>query len=386
MIDQLLDEIEKIALDVTDSVADALVGPATTLTKASSERSLVLPQDHYGHNDVQTEWWYYTGHLQSGEQQFGFELVFFKRHTALDRIGQLIPMRLISEINYYAHFAVTDISEKRFRYAHRRSINGGRDAGALTDSYKVWLDDWCAREVNGHHLITATMNKTKLDLVLKPTKPPIKQGLDGLSYKDVGEASYYLSYTRMLAEGELIVGGKPYQVTGSAWMDHEFGTWQMKEKVLGWDWFALQLDNNQELMAYVIRGADNNPTNFSEAAFIDSQGHKQRLFKNDFTITNLAEWQSPQTNTVYPSGWRIDIPALEAHLTIEPVLKCQELDTRGSTMVIYWEGAATVQGRLMGQPITGRAYVELVGHDRSHENLSFLDYVINEIKYREMGF
>lgn len=386
MLDKILEDLEKAATQVVDSVVEVIFGPAEALSKAHPDRSVELPRDTFAHDDVQTEWWYYTGHLQSGDAQFGFELVFFKRQTALDRLGKIIPMRVLTPISYYAHFAITDINAKQFRYAHRRSLDGSRPAGASTDCHNVWLDNWRVREVNGHHILTATMNKTQLELVLKPTKPIIKQGEDGLSYKDAGEASYYLSYTRFEANGELFIGEKHYSVTGSAWMDHEFGTWTMKEKVQGWDWFALQLDNNQEIMAFIIRGMDGKPTRYSEATLIDAEGLTRRFGLDEFSIIPTGEWTSPITNTTYPSGWQLRIPALEAELNIDPVLRCQELDTRGSTMVVYWEGANTVNGTFLGKPTTGRAYVELVGYDRSHEDLTLYDYFLNEIKFRALGF
>lgn len=386
MLDKILEDLEKAATQVVDSVVEVIFGPAEVLSKANPDRSIELPRDTFAHDDVQTEWWYYTGHLQSEDAQFGFELVFFKRQTALDRLGKIIPMRVLTPISYYAHFAITDVGAKQFRYAHRRSLDGSRPAGASIDCHNVWLDNWRVREVNGHHILTATMNKTQLELVLKPTKPITKQGQDGLSYKDVGEASYYLSHTRFEANGELFIGEKHYPVTGSAWMDHEFGTWTMKEKVQGWDWFALQLDNNQEIMAFIIRGMDGKPTRYSEATLIDAEGVTRRFGLDEFSIIPTGEWTSPITNTTYPSGWQLRIPALEAELNIDPVLRCQELDTRGSTMVVYWEGANMVNGTFLGKPITGRAYVELVGYDRSHEDLTLYDYFLNEIKFRALGF
>jgi predicted secreted hydrolase len=386
VLDEILKDLEKAATEVVDSVVEVFFGPPETLSKPSPERMVELPRDTFAHSDVQTEWWYYTGHLQSEESQFGFELVFFKRQTALDRIGKIIPMRVITPVSYYSHFAITDIGAKQFRYAHRRSLDGSRPAGASTDCHNVWLDNWRVRELNNHHILTATMNKTQLELVLKPSKPIVKQGQDGLSYKDAGEASYYLSYTRMQASGELFIGEKHYQVTGTAWMDHEFGTWTMKEKIQGWDWFALQLDNDQEIMAFFIRGADGKPTPYSEATFIDSDGSTRRFSFDEFSIIPTGEWTSPITNTSYPSGWQLHIPSLGVELSIEPALRCQELDTRGSTMVVYWEGAATVSGRMQEKSTTGRAYVELVGYDRSHEDLTLYDYFLSEVQYRSLGF
>ena len=45
-----------------------------------------------------------------------------------------------------------------------------------------------------------------------------------------------------------------------------------------------------------------------------------------------------------------------------PAILDQELDTRATTGVIYWEGAVELAGTRDGSPITGRGYVELTGY------------------------
>ncbi len=381
---QLINNLEQLTTDLVDSLVDLIAGPATQLERAHPERELVLPRDTYAHEDMQTEWWYYTGHLYADDRPFGFELVFFKRRTDLDRFGRIIPMRVLGSVNYYAHFAITDIAERKFRYAHKRSINGSMDAGAAIDRHKVWLDNWSARELHSQHILSARMNNTSLNLALQPVKPIIKHGLNGLSYKDEGEASYYLSYTRMLADGELVVDGNSYNVKGTGWMDHEFGSWKMKSKIEGWDWFALQLDNNQEVMAFHIRDVTGKPTSFSEAVLIDEDGNTRRFHYGEFTLEPTGQWRSPRTGALYPSGWRLRLP-IGAEFEITPLLKCQELDTRGSTMIIYWEGACSVKGTIAGQRVTGRSYVELVGYERSHETLTLLDFLVSEVRFRSLG-
>lgn len=134
---------EQIAVTIVDEIANLLVGPAESLERACPERGIVLPRSTYAHENVQTEWWYYSGHLFAEDRPFGFELVFFKRRTDQDRFGRILPMRLLGQVNYYAHFAVTDVADGKFRYSHRRSI-GAHNAGASVDRHKVWLGDWSA--------------------------------------------------------------------------------------------------------------------------------------------------------------------------------------------------------------------------------------------------
>ena len=43
-------------------------------------------------------------------------------------------------------------------------------------------------------------------------------------------------------------------------------------------------------------------------------------------------------------------------------MRDQELDTRATTGVVYWEGSETVTGTQAGRAAAGRGYVELTGY------------------------
>uniref|UniRef100_UPI00404963ED lipocalin family protein n=1 Tax=Candidatus Limnocylindrus sp. TaxID=2802978 RepID=UPI00404963ED len=64
----------------------------------------------------------------------------------------------------------------------------------------------------------------------------------------------------------------------------------------------------------------------------------------------------------WPSGWELKIPTRGLQVTITPDVKDQELDTRATTGVIYWEGSNVVRGSLNGRSVRGDAYVELTGY------------------------
>jgi len=369
---------EKTAHDFLEGVADTFVGKADSLRDGTELDAVELPRDLAAHKNAQTEWWYYTGHgtTDSGKR-FGFELVFFKRRTDLDKFS-LVPLRLLGNPIYFAHFALTDIEDKKFRYAHRKSANGWFDypASASEKHFHLRLGDWSLRESHGTHILRAT---TSQDVVfeanLKPKKPVVLNGRskDGVSFKDEGEASRYFSYTRMEMEGDLIINGEAEHFTGAAWMDREFGTWTPTERQKGWDWFSIQLDNDCELMCYQLRDSAGGISDFSSGTFVDEHGEFTPLDHDDFSIEPTGFWKSPRTNATYPSGWKLKVPKLNLDLTVTPVMPDQELDTRGTTMIVYWEGACEVAGKAGEWDVMGQAYVELVGYDRSHDqpNLAF---------------
>ena len=200
------EQMKEYASGLFDRVADTVAGPARPLRDGKREFAPVkLPRDLYAHDAVQTEWWYYTGHMRIGARRFGFELVFFKRCTDADRFG-VVPLRLLGNPLYFAHFALTDEQKQIFRYEHRKSTGQAPDLPAFASSghYEVRLGDWYVYERNGGHFLHATLgNDLVFEVTLQPTKPAVLNGpnRDGVSFKDAGEASRYFSYTRMAGEG-----------------------------------------------------------------------------------------------------------------------------------------------------------------------------------------
>jgi len=56
--------------------------------------------------------------------------------------------------------------------------------------------------------------------------------------------------------------------------------------------------------------------------------------------------EKPPERRKLPRRWRLKVPAAGIDLTVEPYVADQELNTEGSTGVVYWEGAIGGQGHL----------------------------------------
>jgi predicted secreted hydrolase len=141
-------------------------------------------------------------------------------------------------------------------------------------------------------------------------------------------------------------------------MDHEWSTSALAADQVGWDWFALQLDDGHDLMLFQIRQAAGGVADVSSGSRIDPGGRVQPLVRGDVDIEVLDQWTSPRTGAAYPSRWRVRLPRSGLDLTVEPLVSDQELD--GSFK--YWEGAVTLSGTADGRPVGGRGYVELTGY------------------------
>ncbi len=349
-----------------------LLGLLLTLLVASSfsyrlavpNRTISFPKDHFSHPDFRTEWWYYTGHLETaGGRSYGYQVTFF-RYGLRDRQnaqGEIPPM--FTDL-YMAHFALSDKRSKKFVFRER--VNRGRNgkAGASTARFLVWNEDWKVELKGKSHVITVKDRDRALRLRLTPLKPPVLHGQNGLSQKGEGKgrASYYYSLTRLQTDGEIEINGTTEKVRGLSWMDHEFGSDQLGEGQVGWDWFSLQLENQTELMLYIIRRKDGSADAFSSGTLVYKDGTTRHLPLGDFGMQVLHKWKSPQSGGTYPMGWQVSIPAENINLEVLPVFPMQELDTRKSTRVTYWEGAVQVQGVVGEKSVGGVGYVEMTGY------------------------
>lgn len=321
--------------------------------RAIEPREFRFPGDHGPHPEFRTEWWYYTGNLSTREgRRFGFQLTFFRSAFAPS-----MPERSSAWATrqaYLAHFTVTDVEGGRFRSFERWSRAALGLAGARGEPFRVWLEDWSA--VGDRRMrLRAAEDGVALDLVLEPGKPPVLQGERGLSRKseETGNASYYYSLTRMPASGTVSLGSERFEVSGLAWMDREWSTSSLSRDQVGWDWFALQLDDGQDLMLYQLRRKDGTADPMSSGKL-----ESKRLNLDDFELEVLDRWESPRSGAVYPAGWRLRIPSAELDLRIAPLLADQELDVSFR----YWEGAVKIEGTSRGRPVRGRGYVEMTGY------------------------
>jgi predicted secreted hydrolase len=335
---------------------------ARTFRQALPGYTYAFPKDHASHEEYKTEWWYYTGHLNSEDgRKFGYELTFFR--TGLENSAVEKTPWDVKNI-YLAHFAVSDESNKKFLFYEKLNRAGLNTATARPDNYQVVNETWSVEQLGNDFVLRADAPNCSLHLLLSSLKPPVIHGTNGISQKASckGCASHYYSMTRLKSSGYLYLNNAANKVTGNSWMDHEFGSNQLTSEQVGWDWYSLQLDNNSELMLYVMRRSDGTLDNNSSGTIVNADGTSKHLNLADFKIGAARTWISSATGAHYPMDWSIKIPSAKLDLTVKSAFENQELNTKQSTGVAYWEGAASVSGTQDNRPVTGQAYVEMTGY------------------------
>lgn len=325
-----------------------------------------FPRDHAAHPEYKLEWWYYTGNVAAADgRRFGYQVTFFR--VGVDPAPRNPSAWAIRDL-YMTHVAVSDLSGGRYRFDERLLRGGPGIAGARSDRYEVWNDDWNAtRDGAGRHLLRVPGTKVGVDLVLDEGKPPVVHGQDGISQKGAspGNASHYYSLTRMPTRGTLVIDGERVEVTGESWMDREFGTSFLEPGQQGWDWFAIQLADGRELMIYQLRRTDGSRDPHSSGTWIAASGQATPLAAADVALEPAGVFTSTSSGATYPTAWRVRVPRHGIDLRVTTPLEDQELYLPASTGIAYWEGAIEVAGTVDGRAVGGRGYLEMTGYKGS---------------------
>jgi predicted secreted hydrolase len=331
-----------------------------------------LPRDHAAHPETKIEWWYYTGNVATADgRRFGYHLTFFRVGVDMSPSN---PSRWAVRDLHMAHFAVSDLERGEHVYADRLNRAATGWAGARADTFRVWNEDWdVTRDERGRHLLRARDARFAIELVLDEGKPVVLHGDRGYSRKGPtpGNASHYYSLTRMPTHGSLTLDGRRFDVTGTSWMDHEWGTSFLEPGQEGWDWFSIQFDDGSEMMLFQIRaskaevgsaGDGSTALGARSGTLVDAAGRVTALGPDDFALSPGRKWTSPRSGATYPVEWRLDVPGQSLQVVARAVFSSQELRTEQSTAVTYWEGVIDVKATRAGRPVTGRGYLEMTGY------------------------
>jgi predicted secreted hydrolase len=330
----------------------ALAGPALSLPPMKLE----FPRDYGAHPAFNTEWWYITGHAQSGGREFGFQLTFFRARVDAT---QGMTSRFAAKQLVFAHAALTDVQGRKLWHDQRIAREGFDVALAAEGDTRVRLRDWwLERQAQGYRARLAAGEFT-LDLQFNPTQPVLLQGQQGLSRKgpQAENASYYYSEPQLVARGSLALQGQRFNVTGKAWLDHEWSNEYMHRDAVGWDWIGMNLDDGSALTAFRLRRRDGSAL-WDGGSFRSGNGSLYIFSPGEAVFSPQRRWTSPLSQATYPVEWIVRTPA--DFYTVKALIENQELDSRGSTGAIYWEGLSDLSDS-NGKHV-GRGYLEMTGY------------------------
>ena len=342
-------------------MAGAMLLPlATPNSHALAPRSLQFPRDFGSHPELRTEWWYLTGQARTGAgnsaRLFGFQVTFFRSRVDAT---QSMQSAFAAKQLLFAHAAVTDLDGRKLWHDQRIARAGMGVAQASEATTEVRLRDWSmVRGANGYR-VQAPAADFALDLLCTPSQPVLLQGQAGLSRKgpEPEQASFYYSEPQLATQGRLQLQGRSFDITGTAWLDHEWSEALMHPLAVGWDWTGMNLHDGSALTAFQLRDKAGAAL-WSGGSLRTAAGQRQIFGPGDVVFTPERVWQSAASRASYPVTWRVQTPA--GSFRVQALLDDQELDSRASTGAIYWEGLSILADDK--GTVVGTGYLEMTGY------------------------
>jgi len=243
-----------------------LAGTSAAEFPAVTPRPLAFPRDHGAHPEFRTEWWYLTGWLDAVPQPIGIQVTFFRTRTGIDAAN---PSRFAAQQLIIAHAAIADPARGSLAKDERIARAGFGIVGASETDTDVRLDRWhFVRRANGDLECTVPARGYTLQFTAAPTQPLLLQGENGFSRKgpQLAQASYYYSQPHLRLRATLQQDGATSNLTGTAWLDHEWSSTLLDPEAAGWDWVGMNLDDGAALTAFRIRRRGTGATLYAYAS------------------------------------------------------------------------------------------------------------------------
>ncbi len=330
--------------------------------RALPAKTMAFPRDRGSHPGFRTEWWYITGQAATAgpdPRTFGFQLTFFR-----SRVDETASMRsqFAARQLIFAHAAITDVQGKKLWHDERIARDGFGIASASEHDMAIKLRDWSLKADGRQYSADLPASDFAIQLQFEETQSVLLQGQQGLSRKGPEEkqASYYYSQPQLSVRGSLQLKAQTFEVTGKAWLDHEWSDELLHPSAVGWDWTGMNLDDGGALTAFRLRDKNGGAV-WAGGSFRSASGELRIFSPDEVDFSPQRNWTSPLTRTRYPVEWKIRTPS--GTYLVQAVIDNQELDSRSSTGAVYWEGLSRLTdgtGKRLGS-----GYLELTGYGQA---------------------
>ena len=324
-----------------ESTAAALPATATPVL----EGRVRLPQDEGAHLSG-LEWWYFNGHLATDEgREFSYHFVTFQ---------SVLPSGLtprLAQLSWADHANGLHLTEEQAEAALLETSSG---------EFDVAVGDWMMSGNGESYRLSFGEGDYSVELEAVSRKPAVLHHETGLVDLGIAGKTYYYSRTRLETSGTVTASGVTHPVTGTSWMDHQWGDFTTLG--IGWDWLSLNLDDGSDLTVSVVWEREGHKPISSYGTFVPADSAPLHLPGDDISLESTVTWTSPETGAVYPMNWSLRVDSLDLDLTLAPAIEEAEFALTGFVPMIYWEGSVAAAGTRSGAPVEGRGFVEMVGY------------------------
>ena len=306
------------------------INSSSSMAAANSSR-IEFPRDEGVHHDKPIEWWYLNSQFSDavGKKYAFFYCKFSTGRHLVSLYDKAADKTLVKD--YYEN---VNADETKLDLS---SITGNWKQAATPFSYSFLYN----------------YDGVTFQAELKANKKPFFPGGDGFVGMGQKGTSFYYALTDLTMTGTLKRGTNPVEVmeiSGKAWMDHQWGAWDWANDFTQWKWYSVQLDNGVDLMLFNIY--KNKTLVNSHCGYIDkdnNQYHKlpcQLVAQEYYTDSFGAKW---------PKRVDLELSSLPGtKLTLIAEKEQQFIEPR-----VLWEGSMSVAGTFKGDPVKGSAFQEL---------------------------
>ena len=336
----------------------SLKGQAWKVYPYTPEGSLIsFPVDEGWHPEEDIEWWYIAGHLEgtTSGTPYSFMLTYF--YYPKDTLGfSLDGFRIFNISNDLTGEFHTETMV--LNYVDMASDHLHIDARLLNFVSEYWLhkEEGDGTLVPFEYELSATAGANSISLQTVSLKAPLIPGGDGLFNQGAESYTYYYSLTESLVEGTLSFEGNSETVTGSAWIDRQYGTFNPHTGEQ-YEWFFMQLSNGMDLNIWNIFTPENelpdDPAYRHLSVYVDENS---QYTTHDFELERLTWEKMPGSGNYYAQSWRLYSESNQLDLSVSTVHHNSEVRLPFD----FFEGATTVSGTVNGSPVTGIGFTELV--------------------------
>ncbi|MFD5074532.1 lipocalin-like domain-containing protein [Streptomyces sp. NPDC058371] len=349
------------------AIGDKVTVDGKTFTFAEMRSVVDIDRDLPEHDGRwPNESWFVVANLDSGGQRMGLQVHF---------LVQRLPGGAtdIVQLNVVVVNESTGVA-RAAEYIHPLDqVEIGTDRLNLVTPELTWTGDR-----NGYTM-SVKADVAQIDITATSSGPPLLMNGQG-QVRFLGlDEQYDFAFPAMNTSGTVVLDSQPYDVTGISWLDRQWGGLpdffaeslgkspeaaaagagaEPPASPMNWMWICPQLDNGVNISLAQLRDMVNQEIFLTLTAVHPDGTHVVAPTMLPVEATN--HWTSPVTGRSYPTRCVVRAPQIGTELIIEVPCKEQEIVSKEPSLTKY-EGAATVTGTYQGEPVTGHAYLELVG-------------------------
>lgn len=313
-----------------------------------------FPKDEGRHTATSIEWWYISGHLTGATtgKEYSFMLTYFH----YPKFG-FDGFRILNISDDNAQILYSDTKTVNYDVMSTDSLHIVADV--FNGGTETWVNktDNNGKKIPFEYEIEANSSTHGFNLSIISTKRPLILGGDGFFDQGATSSTYYYSQTGNTVSGDLTLNGTTENVTGTAWIDRQYGSFNPYEDEK-YEWFHLQLSNGMDINLWNIFTENNTIPDDDKYRLISVYVDDNTQYTNkDFQLERLG-YACLNSGNCYAQKWKLTSTVNKLDLTITTLYLEAEL----TFPFDFYEGTTYITGTVNGQNVTGKGFAELLQH------------------------